>query len=293
MRRAAVLVPVLFLVACGSGGGSGSEAKNGPIAFITSPDVGISRTDSDGAVQRLTKSPDFYPTWSPDGTQIAFERGFQGEKSRLFVMRADGSELHQVGTVGTSTAGLSWNPEGDEIAFADTKGISVVKPDGTGLKRLTTGGEEPAWSPDGETIVFRRPPSLYAMQADGSDVHVLVEPAESIEHLYTLGSPAWSPDGKRIAFVRIDLAALFEPRAGTIEVANADGSGERTLTSISYVAAGDAASIRPAWSPDGRSIAFADEHRNGIWVVSPTGGKPRALYPDDSYYQPSWGPAGA
>ena len=58
--------------------------------------------------------------------------------------------------------------------------------------------------------------------------------------LSIVNDPAWSPDGLRIAFVR----------GNDIWVMNADGSGQRRLTS------GAAHDRAPNWSPDGRTIAF-------------------------------------
>ena len=51
-----------------------------------------------GSVHALSRSsfPDFYPTFSPDGTQIAFCSARSGDMSRVWVARADGSEPRQL-----------------------------------------------------------------------------------------------------------------------------------------------------------------------------------------------------
>lgn len=82
----------------------------------------------------------------------------------------------------------AWSPKGDRIAFTDGAGFShifTVKPDGTGVTKLTTGpGQDqggpdrfdPAWSPDGSRIAFgySQPNyEIYSMAADGSDVRNL------------------------------------------------------------------------------------------------------------------------
>ena len=69
--------------------------------------------------------------------------------------------------------------------------------------------------------------------------------------------PAWSPDGSRIAYAR----------TGEIYVANADGSGERRLTTMREPVS------FPAWSPDGRTIAFAGVR--DVFAVPAAGGSVR------------------
>jgi TolB protein len=101
--------------------------------------------------------------------------------------------------------------------------------------------------PDGDGL-FGGDIELWVMNPDGSGQRRLTRKASDSF------APVWSPDGRRIAFVRRRLGAPL-PRGGRatnqdIYVINADGSGERRLTS------GPVQSIFPAWSPDGRKIAF-------------------------------------
>ena len=79
------------------------------------------------------------------------------------------------------------------------------------------------------------------IRPDGTDRRMLVKDA---------GQPAWSPDGKMLAFLRV--------RSGNPDIytINADGSGERRLTSDS------GEDVDAAWSPDGKLIAF-DSTRTG------------------------------
>jgi TolB protein len=60
----------------------------------------------------------WYPTFSPDGTQIAFYSAHDGAES-VYVMNADGSNQKRVGKGGG--LGLSWSPDGKKIAFADKR----------------------------------------------------------------------------------------------------------------------------------------------------------------------------
>jgi TolB protein len=155
--------------------------------------------NADGsAVTRLTRGKggvgryDWFPTWSPDGTKLAFARYPSG----LHVMNADGSQHAHVLRDWRQVFGLAWSPDGSRIAFSEFAGccesIFVVNADGSGLRRLTSGlweDHDPAWSPDGSRIVFTRNSVLYVMNADGSEVRSL----GGLGHL-----PAWS-SGEREA----------------------------------------------------------------------------------------------
>jgi len=148
--------PATSSEASGPTGRGGSISLSGRIAFDNFDDVWT--IDPDGTdLTRLTDSPgpDFDPSWSPDGTRIAFRSERSGEPE-IWVMNADGTEQRRL------TAGLSpaWSPDGSLIAFAGPSGangiLTVIRPDGRGLRQLpgTEGGEYPSWSPDGTRIAF-------------------------------------------------------------------------------------------------------------------------------------------
>jgi TolB protein len=117
-----------------------------------------------------------YPSWSPDGTRIAFNSNVTGEHV-MFVIQADGSKVVDLSGVGEGWQ-VDWAPDGRSILFASGRDqadpgyadIYVMRPDGSGVRRLTDQrAYTPAWSPDGEHVVYSAP-GLFIMNPDGSGV---------------------------------------------------------------------------------------------------------------------------
>src|SRR5262249_43213867 len=140
--------------------------------------------------------PEFDPSWSPDGTQIAYRdprRGINPNPndriSQIYVMHADGSGQHNLSNITEGGDwGPAWSPDGRKIAFNSTRGTGsarvhgfTMNPDGSGLTELGDSYVEyPAWSPDGKQLAFMAPEpgasgsnpdyNIYVMHADGSGV---------------------------------------------------------------------------------------------------------------------------
>lgn len=124
----------------------------------------------------------------------------------------------------------------------------------------------PATGLTGRVIYSSVAGDLWIMEADGSGRRWLTDSGAGVD-----SSPSWSPDGRRVAF-RTTRGSPSGRDPSNIFVINADGSGERQLSPARGAAAGG---LFPAWSPDGRWIAYSNG--SGINLVRPDGSGRRPL----------------
>ena len=246
--------------------------------------------NADGTnVRQLTNnsSHDQYPSWSPDGTQIAFE-SYRGSGWQIFVMNADGTNEQQLTEHLSNQFRPSWSPDGTQIAFeSDRDGdleIFVINADGTNEQQLTNNTHHDwsrSWSPDGTQIAFESDRDgdleIFVINADGTNEQQLTD--NSFFDQY----PSWSPDGTQIAFIS------DRGRGRQVFVVNADGTNEQRLTEhLSN-------QFRPSWSPDGTQIAFISD-RDGdleIFVINADGTNEQRLTEHlSNQFRPSWSPDG-
>lgn len=160
---------------------------------------------------------------------------------------------------GSAFAGVS-GVDSHRIALVKHADLYTVRPDGTGIRRLTATSEEedqPAWSPGRRWLAFvARRRVLSVTQADGDHRHPLVQVSD---RFVTIDAVAWSPDGGRLAFSTRwvgDRAHLYRT-CGYIWTIRRDGTGLRRILSEQFPATG------LAWTPSGRGLVAGLEPLNG------------------------------
>ena len=235
------------------------DPLNIPISpyIIIHRNICVMNADGSGSVQVTEdNSEDYAPTWSPDGSRIAFT-SYRSPQGVIYTINGDGSGLWRITLDEYSNVQPAWSPGGSLIAFSSLRDgdldIYVVNTDRSGLTQVTDTSyrdeTEPDWSPDGTQIAFAsgsdEGSGIFVVNLDGTGERlVYASPGKP-------RSPAWSPDGHRITFasdVGVDGAENLE-----IFVVNVDGTGLTRLTNRPN------RDSDPAWSPDGRKIVFTSD----------------------------------
>jgi WD40 repeat protein len=211
-------------------------------------------------------------SWSPDGRQLVHGTG-QGGGLEVLDLRT-----RQTTFLIANAKDPAWSPDGRWIAFIReesynqylTEEVWVVPAKGGEPRRVVAGGF-PSWSADGRRLFVhsRRDNQILAVNPS--------EPTSQPAIFFT-NTPSWyfsvSSDETRVAFGcggRLDIRA----RATGQTVAAWPTPTDRGLL--------------PAWSPDGRLVAFGgfDDSRLGLWVFEVATGRARAVL-EGNYTMPAW-----
>ena len=288
--------------------GDGLAVRNWPIS-VSRPRGNICVVNADGSgMIQLTddQGDDSDLAWSPDGSELAFT-SFRDGMRDIFVINADGTRLRRITNDSFVEAEPTWSPDGSELAFTSfrdgQRDIFVIYDDGTGRRQITNDElkeVELTWSPDGSKLAFRaylnvrasgNPAHIYTVNIDGSNLTQITDETSSYSE------PTWSPDGSRIAFI-----SGGESIWG-LSVMNSDGRERAMLyPSILNVQYGAWSSVEsPAWSPDGKTIAFAAKPWNGgllpdleLYMINVDGsGLTRLTYRAGDDSNPTWSPDGS
>lgn len=193
---------------------------------------------------RLTDNDllDTYPSWSPDGSKIAFLT-LRGQTLDIYLMDSDGENEELLYDSGSHDADIHW--VGSRIAFTRNSQIWVMNDDGSEAVRVTDppragewrdavlpfGDYDPRISPDGSLVVFERMVDdrsrhgnydLYRVDIDGSGEAPLTDSG------WTQGLASWSHKGDKLVYI---VSAMGTEGRYDIHTMNADGSDNKDLTS--------------------------------------------------------------
>lgn len=229
-----------------STGTDGRQPAKQTLAFVRSGDIHTIAEDGTGRRRLIRKA--YAPSWSPDGSRLAFVSHRTGDEE-LYLANADGTRITRLTRIPGPDLSPAWSSDGRKLVWSRDREIWTMNASGSGKRRVVGKAKiwhehhSPTWH--GGTIVYSSNrvsffnPELYAVPA-----RRLTFTKGSDGVLGDDGMPDFSADGRRIVFTS------NRNGNGEIYVMRPNGSAERRLTRK----AGD--DFNPRFSPDGKRIAF-------------------------------------
>ena len=220
----------------------------------------ISPQGGDAVALTSGQSEDRWPSWSPDGSMIAFAHAVAG-RSEIWLMDADGQNQRSITSSLGTDIGPRWSPDGSRLAFTrvtdDGHGdIWMVNADGTNATEITNGPAvdvSPTWSPDGTSILFASNRDatgvetyLYTYDVGSGDI-VRRTSEEQSSGGWIDGAPSWSARGDSVLFARSLASAPTRRDVWEIQVPD---------WTATMVADGPTDDASPVYGPDDKTLTL-------------------------------------
>ncbi len=253
--------------------------------------VALAQTLLPGLPLTTDPSNDLRPTWSPDGSQIAFFSLRSGNYD-IWLMDADGNNQRQLTDDPADDRRPTWSPDGKYIVFdsdrAGSRDVWILEIESRQTRQLTSGeawDSFASWSPDGSQIAYFAYEGgvmdlwMIALEEflqggeSGEPVRMTTGLADENQNGCTYGchTPSWSPDSSQIALPSHNHSQimLLDVAAGHTQLLSAGAHHEHF----------------PTWTSDGRVLFLSerqstaeDELVNDVWIIDADGSNAALLY---------------
>ena len=233
------------------------------------------------------------PRWSPDGRWLGFLSSREDEHSQLWLLDRQGGEGRKATTLPSDVDDYVWAPDGKRVALVaeDPDTAKPKTPAPIVIDRFQFKQDEAGY-------LGKQHRHVYLLDVESGKTTLLT--AGDYDELL----PAWSPDGKSLAFVSKRRPDADRDDNWDLYVMEATaGAAPRQVTTFEGPDNNPDYESRPAWSPDGRAIAYLQGGLpkliyygvQKLAVVPSAGGAPRILTAalDRNVASPEWSSDGS